>query len=82
MDKLILGILGAATTAAIMFFFVIFGTLMGGITGWVVGLAFDAPENFAAMIGMPALTSFDIGALLGFVGGYLRSRASASATSE
>lgn len=82
MDKIILGLLAAASSAALLFFWVVFGTLMGGITGWVVGWVFDAPENFALLVGMPALTAFDVGALLGFVGGFLRSSSSSSSSSD
>jgi hypothetical protein len=80
MDKLILGALGALGGAGVLMLVVCFGTLAGGIAGMLIGLVFDAPENFAEMIGVTHLSNFDVGAMLGFAGGFLRAKSSSSSS--
>ena len=61
-----------------IFFFVIFGTLLGGIAGWIVGLVFsDTILGILAQIGIKNVTMFQFGALMGFVGGFLKTKVTA-----
>lgn len=61
-----------------VFFFVILGTLMGGLAGWTVGLVFgDTILGIFAQLGIKGVTMFQIGAFLGFVGGFLKTKVSA-----
>lgn len=57
------------------FIFIIISSLMGGISGWVVGLVFgDTILGIAAQIGIKDVTMFQLGLFLGFVGGFLRTK--------
>lgn len=50
------------------------GALMGALAGWVVGLIFD--DTMALLgkaLGIPDAAPYQIGALLGFAGGFFRS---------
>ena len=56
-----------------LFLIVILGTLIGGVIGWTVGLVFD--DTLAALktaLGL-SVTNFQLGAMLGFVGGFFKS---------
>lgn len=67
----------AAMTAAMFVFFILFGTLMGTLGGWVVGWFFaDTILTFFSYIfGTSAgLEMWELGASLGFIGGFLRVR--------
>jgi hypothetical protein len=63
----VVGIIG------IVFFVIILGTLMGGVVGWIVNLLFPfVTVTLNALLGT-TLTAFEMGAVLGFVGGFFRS---------
>jgi hypothetical protein len=58
-----------------LFFFIILGALTGGVGGWVVGLAFgDTILGIAGQLGIKGVTMFQLGAFLGFVGGFLKTK--------
>ncbi|NIH74449.1 positive regulator of sigma E activity [Ochrobactrum sp. P20RRXII] len=61
--------------AAILFFAPLIGVLGGAFVGWVVGLFFaETIHAFLAAVGIKAagLAMWQIGASLGFIGGFLR----------
>lgn len=61
-----------------LFFFVIFGTFVGAICGWAVGLVFgDTILNILGQIGIHGVTMFQFGAFMGFVGGFLKTKVTA-----
>lgn len=67
-------ILGSVTVVGIVLFFVcLIGTVMGALAGWIVGLVF--PETLgllAKMLNVDA-APWQLGAILGFIGGFFRS---------
>ena len=76
MGQVIAGVVGVVV---LIFVAVLLGTVMGGVAGWIVGLFFDAPQQVATLLGLE-LTNFQVGALLGFVGGFLKSSSSSSSS--
>lgn len=57
--------------ASLLFVVILTGTLFGGIAGWVIGLVFPyVIASLNTVLGL-TLTGFEMGALLGFVGGFL-----------
>lgn len=67
-----------ALTMGGIFFFVIFGTLLGGIAGWTVGLVFgDTILGIAGQLGLRGITMFQFGCFLGFIGGFLKTKVTA-----
>ncbi|MBA8851229.1 positive regulator of sigma E activity [Ochrobactrum intermedium] len=63
------------TAAAILFFAPLIGVLGGAFVGWVVGLFFaETIHAFLAAVGINAagLAMWQIGASLGFIGGFFR----------
>ena len=78
MDKLALGFGAIFLAMAGVFFFIIFGTLLGGLAGWLVGVFFgDTILGIAAQLGVKGITMFQLGLFLGFVGGFLKTKVSA-----
>lgn len=62
--------------AALVFFFPLIGVLGGAFAGWVVGLFFsDTILSALASFGVKteALSMWQLGAMLGFVGSFFRS---------
>lgn len=60
--------------AGVMFLGCILGTLFGAFAGWVVGLIFGKTIlSFFAALGITGFKMWQIGAVLGFVGGFFRS---------
>jgi hypothetical protein len=71
--KYIASVIGLIAT---LFFAVCAGTLFGGIASWVVNLPFpQVGQTLNTLTGLH-LDAFDQGAVLGFVGGFLRSNSS------
>ena len=66
---------GAAVIAALsLFFIILFNTLGGIVVGWVVGLVFsDVLLPIFAAVGIKGFALWQIGAFLGFTGGFFRS---------
>ncbi|MEL4072252.1 hypothetical protein WKW50_19105 [Ochrobactrum sp. GPK 3] len=66
---------GLVAIAAILFFAPLIGVLGGALVGWVVGLFFaETIHAFLAAVGINAagLAMWQIGASLGFIGGFFR----------
>lgn len=62
-----------------IFFFVIFGTLLGGVAGWTVGIFFgDTILGIASQIGVKNISMFQFGSFLGFIGGFLKTKVTAT----
>lgn len=68
----------ALIVLVILFFMPLIGTLFGGFTGWVVGLLFESQIiNFLGrFIETEDLSMWQIGASLGFIGGFFRTTVS------
>jgi hypothetical protein len=56
-----------------LFITIISGTLMGGVAGWTVNLVFPVVADTLNQLSGLSLSAFDQGAVLGFVGGFIRS---------
>lgn len=66
-----------------IFFFVIFGTLLGGVAGWTVGLIFgETILGIVGQLGVHNITMFQFGAFMGFVGGFLKTKVTATVESK
>jgi hypothetical protein len=66
-------VLSAMGIAALLFAATILGTLLGGVAGLIVGAVFPyVIASLNTVLGL-SLTGFEMGAVLGFVGGFLRS---------
>ncbi|MBQ8870841.1 MAG: hypothetical protein IJ019_05650 [Alphaproteobacteria bacterium] len=62
---------------ALMFLGCVLGTLCGAFTGWFVGLFFGKTIlNFLAALGITGFKMWQVGAVLGFVGGFFRNSVS------
>lgn len=63
-----------------MFLFVILGTIMGGLTGYVVGMTPELGEpvkvGFASVFGVDEPDLVAIGAMFGFIAGFFKHWAS------
>ena len=59
-------ILLAARAAAVLFLAVILGTVIGGITGWMVGMNFPVIITSLNTVMGLELSGFAMGAMLGF----------------
>jgi hypothetical protein len=66
-------IFSIVTLLAGLFVSIIAGTLMGGVVGWTVNLAFPVVTDTLNQLSGLSLSAFDQGAVLGFVGGFIRS---------
>ncbi len=70
---------GVALAMGGIFFFVIFGTLLGGIAGWIVGLVFgETILGIIGQLGVHNVTMFQFGSFLGFIGGFLKTKVTAT----
>ena len=68
---ILLLILGAPTLVMLL---VLIGTLAGALVGWTVGLLFsETILGIFAALGLKGFAMWQIGAFLGFVGGFFRS---------
>lgn len=79
MKKILAGLMAVLLAAPLFVFFAIFGTLMGAVGGWVVGLFFaDTILTFFSYIfgNSHGLQMWEIGASLGFISGYFKSAVS------
>jgi ABC-type dipeptide/oligopeptide/nickel transport system permease component len=66
----------AVLAMGLVFVGVLLGTLFGAFAGWVVGLIFDETlTKLSALIGF-AGPHWQLGAMLGFVGGFFRTSVS------
>ncbi len=57
-----------------LFMIVLLGTLFGALAGWIVGLFFtDTILGIFSALGVQDFAMWQIGAFLGFVGGFFKS---------
>lgn len=61
------------TILAGLFIAVIAGTFIGGVVGWCVDLMFPVVNTTLNTLSGLSLTAFDMGAVLGFVSGFVKS---------
>jgi|LauGreDrversion4_2_1035121.scaffolds.fasta_scaffold2713237_2 hypothetical protein len=73
--KAFLAIVGVLVT---LFFAIILGTFLGGIVGWCVNLMFPVVNVALNQVTGLALDAFDMGAVLGFVGGFFKTATSST----
>ena len=67
---------GCLMTISFFLLTAIAGTLVGAFIGWIVGLFFgNTILSFFASIGIEGYTVAQLGAILGFVGGFFRGTA-------
>lgn len=79
METLIKVFGGIVLTIGGVFFLIIFGTLFGGVAGWVIGMVFDQTiDALKVWASLEDVTDFQLGAMLGFVGGFFRASVSKS----
>lgn len=77
--KIALGGFGVAAITAALFVGVILNTLLGIVSGWAVGLFFDQSIKQALTgfgFNVAGVEMWQIGAALGFVGGFFKSNLS------
>lgn len=83
MEKFALAFGIAALAMSGVFVFVIFGTLLGGFAGWLVGVFFgDTILGIASQLGVKGVTMFQLGCFLGFIGGFLKTEVTATVTAS
>ena len=64
---------GCLSTIAFFILMSIASTLVGAFIGWIVGWFFSQPIlNFFAAIGIEGFSMTELGAILGFIGGFFR----------
>lgn len=65
-------IISILTVLVGLFIAIIASTVVGGIVGWTVNLAFPVVNVTLNQLSGLTLDAFDMGAVLGFVGAFLR----------
>lgn len=65
-------LIGSIAATLVVFTGVIMSTLCGGIVGWCVALVFPDVIGAIGSLIEPRLTAFEVGAVIGFVGGFFR----------
>jgi membrane protein YqaA with SNARE-associated domain len=60
------------TALILLFFAVLSSTVVGGVVGWVVGAFFPVVIDTVNKLAGTELSSFEVGAVLGFVGAFFR----------
>ena len=61
----------------------VLGTFFGWLVGWTVGLFFgDTILGIVGQMGLHGITMPQLGAFLGFVGGFLKTKTSATVTAK
>ncbi len=79
MDKFIGGIGAAVVGASAICILPVLGTLFGAFAGWVVGWFFEETIlGIASQLGIDGVTMWQLGAALGFVGGFLKTKVTAT----
>ena len=74
MGKIVATFTAISFAALVIFWGVLAGTLMGALCGWIVGFFFsETILSFFAGLGITGLKMWQIGANLGFIGGFIRS---------
>ena len=79
MDKFVKVMGAAVLSVGGIFMLVCLGTLFGAAAGWIVGLFFGETILFVlAKLGSTGIAMWQFGAFMGFVGGFLKTKVSAS----
>lgn len=73
MNAAFIAIFGALAIAGLLFISMLLSTIFGGVGGWVVGLVFPVVIDTLNKLAGTQLTSFEVGAVLGFFGSAFRS---------
>ena len=72
--RIIESLVNLAIFVGMFFLYAVIGTIIGALTGWVVGIFFGTPIlAILSAIGIEGFTMAQIGAFLGFVGSFFRS---------
>ena len=72
MDKILIALIGVIGTAIMFLIGLLATTVFGGLAGWAVGMFFPAViDTLREFASQPDLTNFQVGAVLGFVCGFL-----------
>lgn len=78
MDKFVLSMGAVAMGIGAIFFFVILGTFLGAVAGWIVGLVFgDTILGILSQFGVHNVTMWQFGAFMGFAGSFLKTKVTA-----
>ena len=80
-SNLIIVAIVALGGAALLFVAILLSTVFGGIGGWVVGGVFPFVTDTIREVSGLTLTDFEIGAVFGFVGSFLKTSSSSSSSS-
>ena len=81
MDDFIKGLGLALVAAGGIFLFVILGTCLGAVAGWLVGLVFsDTILGILDQLNIRGIAMWEFGAFMGFVGGFLKTKTTVSAS--
>lgn len=73
MEKFVLAIGVAGLVALLLLVLPLVGTVFGALSGWVVGLLFsETILGFFTALGITGLKMWQIGASLGFIGGFFK----------
>jgi len=80
MDKLALVVLGMLGVGVLLLVGSLVGAFFGMIGGWIVGWAFDETMQklLVNVLGLKDVVMWELGAMMGFVGGFIRSSTSSS----
>lgn len=79
MNNALTVVLGALLIAAMLFIAVLLGTVFGAFAGWAVGLLFPGTLALVSTtIFGSVVPSWQLGAALGFVGGFLSTSVSSN----
>lgn len=74
MDKFLAFVGAIIVVPLTLVFLIILGTLLGAVTGWIVGLFFsETILSVLAGFGAQGFTMWQLGAALGFIGPFFRS---------
>lgn len=72
--KLLVACGSIVAASGVVFITVLLALLCGAVTGYVCGLVFPGTlAKLAAVLGLAGTPSWQLGAMLGFVGGFFRS---------
>ena len=81
MDKAIVSIAAVVLVGFLLLLAICLGTIFGAVAGWAVGWLFDETSaKVLAYIGVEGFAMWEIGAALGFVGGFFRGSSSSSSS--
>lgn len=77
MDKFLTAIGAIVLVPLLLFVACLVGTIFGAIGGWVVGIFFsETILGILAQLGVSGVSMWQLGAFLGFVGSFFRTRVS------